>query len=150
MKALLQAGHSGRVPAPPEKRFLISTTVWAHEKTEHALLEAIRVGRFYARHNRKGQALNVEQWTIDDTVSGDTLSADRDEVELLFSLSSTTLGEQVNVRVVRDGEVIHEQGGVTPLHLRIESTPKEGTSHYRVLVNGNILRLATNPIFVRR
>jgi len=24
MKALLQAGHSGRVPAPPEKRFLIT------------------------------------------------------------------------------------------------------------------------------
>jgi hypothetical protein len=27
MKALLQAGHSGRVPAPPEKRFLISKVV---------------------------------------------------------------------------------------------------------------------------
>jgi hypothetical protein len=24
LKTLLQAGHSGRVPAPPEKRFLIS------------------------------------------------------------------------------------------------------------------------------
>jgi hypothetical protein len=39
MKALLQAGLAGRVPVPPEKRFLISSDFLISPENEMALFE---------------------------------------------------------------------------------------------------------------
>jgi len=121
----------------------VETMVWAGQKTETALLQSIGKGDFYARYNGEGQSLTLDEWRVERKESN--------SVDVVLSVSSRVPGEQIQVQLIRNGEVVLEKSGATPLAMTFPLTvgPGPGMSYYRAVVHGRYpLKLVTNPIFI--
>lgn len=118
----------------------VETVIWAEEKSQNALLAAVRKGRFYARQNSDGRKLIIESWRVKKT----------DPLEITLRVSSTISGEQVEVQLVKDGYIMHESKETTPFELKLEDKPPESDrSYYRAIIKGSRpLRAVSNPIFI--
>ena len=131
----------------------VETVIWASEKTAPALLQALHRGAFYARRNHRGQRIEVDNWTVNNAASGETLHLTSSNLDIRLDLDSATPGEKVTVDVVRNGHVVHRAELTTPARLRWTDTPAPelGAAYYRAIIRGqHPLKAVTNPIFVRR
>lgn len=119
----------------------VETMVWATEKSEKALLASLREGLFYARRNRNGQSLILESWRVGEG-AGNLISV---------HVSSRVPGEDIVVRLIRNGIPIKRMSGRTPLKAAFEDGPSASgqKTYYRAIVSGSgSLKLITNPIFL--
>lgn len=118
----------------------VEIMVWAREKSAKALLESIREGRFYTRANTDGQSLVLEEWSVSKAFPA----------EVVLRVSSRIMGEKVRIQLIRNGEIIKEISGMTPVKAEItdDTCPPSGMVYYRAVVLGRSgLKLVTNPIF---
>ena len=127
----------------------VETVVWAAGKTEPAILDALRGGRFYSRRNFGGQSLILKKWQVDNATSGDTLESAAGQPEISFEVDSANPGETVELILVSNGNVLRHVKGKTPCSLTYTDPDSSSTRrYYRVLVKGKYpLKLVTNPIF---
>jgi len=119
----------------------VETMVWARERSAKALLESIREGRFYARANTDGQSLVLEEWSVSKTFPA----------EVVLRVSSRIPGEEVQIQLIRNGEIIKEISGMAPVKAEIadDTCPRSEMVYYRAVVLGrSALKLVTNPIFI--
>lgn len=119
----------------------VETIVWAPEKSAEALLEALRKGRFYARENSDGRSLVLEEWKVKQAFPA----------EIILRVSSRIPGEEIRIQLIRNGQLIKEISGKTPVEFKFadDTRPRSGTVYYRVVVFGHDpLKLVTNPVFI--
>ena len=127
----------------------VETVVWAAGKTEPAILDALRNGRFYSRRNHNDQSLILKNWQVSSAFSGDTLKESAGEPVVAFEVDSARPGETVEIILVSNGTVLRQVKGKTPCSLTFTDPDSSGAHrYYRVLVKGKYpLKLVTNPIF---
>jgi len=119
----------------------VETIVWAAEKSAEALLESLRKGHFYARENSDGQSLVLEEWKVKQAFPA----------EIVFRVSSRIPSEEIRIQLVRNGELIKEISGKTPVEFEFadDTLSRSATAYYRVVVLGRgPLKLVTNPVFI--
>lgn len=131
----------------------VENMVWAPEKTAQALLDSVSAGRFYARINRGSQSLVLDRWDVNGIGSGRTIELATNTFDIALGVSSKAPGEVLDIVLIRNGEIVKRTKMKAPFDLRFEDSLPSGLSnaYYRALVCGTYpLRLASNPIFVRR
>ncbi|MFH0880749.1 MAG: hypothetical protein V2A34_13620, partial [Lentisphaerota bacterium] len=83
----------------------VETIIWAPEKTEKALLDALSRGRFYARRNSGDQSLEVTTWSVAGGRSGDIVTnQSSSSVDLLLEVTSTNTNEPIEIKIIRNGQ----------------------------------------------
>ncbi|MFA7160425.1 MAG: hypothetical protein WC299_14090, partial [Kiritimatiellia bacterium] len=131
----------------------VENMLWAPEKTAAALLDSVRKGLFYARINHKEQSLALDRWQVNGFESGRTGHVQGGSVKVSLAVSSKIPGEKLEALVIRNGEVVKKAQGTSPLEIAFEDNLPPGVTNffYRAVVRGKYpLRLATNPVFIRR
>lgn len=131
----------------------ILTVVLARERSASAVLEALRLGRVYAVRGGD-ERLALERFRVDTdlgmAVSGETVPAAGPVRVHARVVRADGQEEELEVRLVRSGEVIARFRGTTPFDLGHvdEPLPAGAKTYYRLLVKSRASRLVTNPIFV--
>ncbi|MBI2440293.1 MAG: hypothetical protein HYV35_02865 [Lentisphaerae bacterium] len=112
-----------RAEGPGERLANVETVVWAPEKKPAALLESIRRGFFYARHNWAGQALQLDLWQVAGCASGQTGQLTNGAVNISLRVSAKIPGEKAEVLIIRNGIVIKKVTLTLPFELEINDAP---------------------------
>jgi hypothetical protein len=139
----------------------VLTIFWVRERSQVAILEALRKGRAYAVERYKKEF----RLTLDGFHAatgngsrpvgpGETLSTTGQKpISLHVSVSATDKrAYPVTVRLIKSGELMAQTTGVTPLRYDfLDSAGTNGTGEtYRLEVSGRqVGELLTNPIYVR-
>ena len=130
------------------------TIVLARERSRRGVLEALRSGRMYATMGEGKLAL--EQFAVvaqgEQGLAGQHIeSSGLVRVQARVAAAEGTV-LQLRLRLVRSGEVIAEQTGMTPLSFAyVDKDIGPGQRvYYRLLINSQSDRLVSNPIFVRK
>jgi len=128
------------------------------ERTVAGVAEAMRAGRLYALAQTGrpfGLRLDTFQVETQDgaraATAGESFARGKEPPAVRVAVSATDGGaHQVQVSIVRSGQVIARAAGTTPFHQRIvDATLPAGTvAFYRVDVRGEG-EILSNPIFVR-
>ena len=131
------------------------TILLVKNKSTDDVLEALSSGRFYAIRKGNGSRLSIDHFKVKDKDT-DSLAIMGGEIDikkfpvLTFKLSATD-GDHynINVVVVRGGEVIKSFHGETPLSFCfVDKDQWTGKTFYRLEVRGSSVgRLFSNPIF---
>ncbi len=135
----------------------VLSVVLAPDRSQEALLDALREGRGYALlAARPGGHLRLDRFEVTaggrPGGMGSTVTA---EGPLRVDAGVSFTGPEppaVRVRLVRSGEVVLDRAGVPPLNLVFtESGPvgNEEAAFFRILVDAGVHRLVSNPVFVR-
>ncbi|HAS81673.1 MAG TPA: hypothetical protein DCS43_03085 [Verrucomicrobia bacterium] len=118
----------------------VETLIRAPEKTQAALLAAMRNGDFYARRNVDGQKLRIDRWEV---IPGDL------ENTVLIDIDSEIPGATAELVLICNGAVIKRVSLTTPASFQIPDASDGNPAYYRALIEGaQPLRAVTNPIFV--
>ncbi len=130
------------------------TVFLATSATPAGVLQALRAGRAYAHLRAPEFALVLEAFTVNGAGLGETASADAGAAPRIVLALAASDGRPhaVEARLIRNGVVMAERKGPTPLALTLEDgdAPKAGSWYYRLDVRGEKgARLLTNPVFVR-
>ncbi|HEY7678765.1 MAG TPA: hypothetical protein VIG69_16955 [Candidatus Methylomirabilis sp.] len=131
----------------------VQTVFLAAAPTPAAILEALRAGRAYAHIRVPELALVLEGFAVNGAGLGETARAVGGSPPRIALAVAASDGKAhpVEVRLIRNGAVLAERKGATPLTLDLEDreAPLAGPWYYRVDVKGERgARLLTNPIFV--
>ncbi len=137
----------------------VLTVVWARDRTEAGLLDALRQGRSYAvEQHRKEFRLVLDEFQLRcpscerSAGPGETLNAP--DARLVVSRVAVSATDQkrhpVTVTLVRSGEVVSRVKGETPFLAEIAdpTAPSGRPLSYRVAVTGGG-EILSNPVFVR-
>ncbi|MBI2880196.1 MAG: hypothetical protein HYY21_01325 [Candidatus Tectomicrobia bacterium] len=136
----------------------VQTVFYLKERTQAALLEALRRGRMYVLREGPGFRLELDRFTLKPQgLSASALPGEQLDspgpVEVSLRVSSSDGGRRVvSVHLIRDGRVVKTWRGETPLEQSFLDSfiPSGKTSFYRLEVSGpSGARLLTNPAFVR-
>jgi hypothetical protein len=125
------------------------------ERTERAVLDALKRGRLYAVEQEGGAELVLAEFSIragaSAGVSGDLLRVpEAAQVEVTVAVESTgPTTREVRVTLVRNGAVVRAWTGPPPFRVVHRDVFDGSPTFYRLDVRGPG-RLLTNPIFVRR
>jgi len=131
----------------------VQTVFLAAAPTPAAVLEALRAGRAYAHIRVPEFALVLEGFAVNGTGLAGTVRAEGGAPAhiALAVAASDGKAHPAEARLIRNGAVLAERKGPTPLALDLEDreTPRAGPWYYRLDVRGERgTRLLTNPIFV--
>ena len=131
----------------------VQTVFLAAAPTPAAILEALRAGRAYAHIRVPEFALVLEGFAVNGAGLGETARAEGGTPPRIAVAVAASDGKAhpAEVRLIRNGAVLAERKGATPLALDLEDreAPRVGPWYYRLDVRGERgARLLTNPIFV--
>lgn len=133
----------------------VQTVLLVEERSERAVLDALKGGRMYALQHGSDAGLALAEFSVRDgataAVSGQTLRV-REATPIEVSVGvETTAGSVRDVRVtlVRNGAVVGAWSGATPFRTVHRETFDGAPAFFRLDVRG-LGRLLSNPIFVRR
>jgi hypothetical protein len=133
----------------------IRSVFLVEERTERALLDALKRGRLYAVEQDVGAELVLDDFSLragaSRGVSGDSLRvAESAPIEISVDIAAAgTATRDVRVTLVRNGTVVRAWTGPLPLRAVHREVFDGSPTFYRLDVRGPG-RLLTNPIFVRR
>jgi hypothetical protein len=134
------------------------TIVLARERSQQAILDAMKAGRMYAVRQIDENRLSLDDFKLLDRNTGRiaTLGEElalEDYPELRGSIRSLKGGEKsAIVTIIRNGTIIKEETVPLPYQFswQDKEVEKRGRSYYRVNVSvGDTEYLSSNPIFVR-
>lgn len=136
------------------------TILWMKSNSREGVLEALRVGRFYADFQAdRAKELRLEHWSVSDekasAISGETLHSAGGHLLARCRLTRPQNGgASAQVRLIRDGQVIAKKdlpptGGDFEF---VDSLSGLGATktYYRLMVEQGITQIRSNPIFVER
>ncbi len=134
------------------------TILLADEKSESAVLEAMRSGSLYATYQEPPEKVRLAKFSLH---SGDFQAGMGESLRLA---SGTSLQVKVSldwldrptsddtafqIDLIRDGQVVQSLNSRLPIAWRIEETPPDGKHYYRLQASsGRSYQLLSNPIFV--
>jgi hypothetical protein len=152
--ALGESGFHG--VTTPKRIGPVQTVFLARERTEAAVLEALREGRMYAIHRTRDLGLDLAEFTVTagGVVAGiaDTVRAPAGtplEVRIGIDASDSDRHD-VRVMLVRNGRLVAIERGATPYRTVYRETSDGTPLVLRVEARGAPpLRVLSNPIFVR-
>lgn len=133
----------------------IRSVFLVEERTERALLDALKRGRLYAVEQDVRAELVLDDFSLragaSRGVSGDSLRvAESAPIEISVDIAAAgTATRDVRVSLVRNGTVVRAWTGPLPLRAVHREVFDGSPTFYRLDVRGPG-RLLTNPIFVRR
>ncbi len=134
------------------------TIVLARERSQEAILDAMKSGRMYAVRQVDDNRLSLDDFKLLDRNTGRVATlgqelALEDYPELRGSIRSLNGGEKsAIVTIIRNGTIIKEETVPLPYQFswQDKEVEKRGRSYYRINVSvGETERLSSNPIFVR-
>jgi hypothetical protein len=134
------------------------TLFLVRNKRQADILEALACGRLYAVRTVAGKRLQLDQFRISGDASevgavmGETLSVRSQPVVSGRLTVSGGEHRDLQVRIIRGGEVLWSFEGQTPLEFNmVDHNSWSGKTFYRLLAEGkNCGSLLSNPIFVSR
>ena len=133
----------------------IRSVFLVEERTERAVLEALKRGRLYAVEREAGAELVLDDFSVragtSAAMSGDLLRVrDSAPIEISIDIGVTgTATRDVRATLVRNGTVVRAWTGLPPLRAVYHEVFDGSPTFYRLDVRGPG-RLLSNPIFVRR
>ncbi len=152
----------------------IQTVFLVREKSEAAILEALKAGRMYALRRGPGYALSLDDFALvraksgrpeakreqapgreipEAAVSGETLAVPAGgEIEVRGSIQASDGGEHpIRVTLVRNGEIARVWAAKTPFRIAHRDGFAGRPAYYRLDVRGPSRdhHLLSNPIFVK-
>jgi len=135
----------------------IRTVFLVEERTERAVLDALKRGRFYALEQDAGAELVLSEFTVRaggaTGISGDLLrAAESSPVEITIAVEATAgtaAAREARVALVRNGAVVRAWVGLPPFRAVHRDVFDGAPTFYRLDVRGPG-HLLSNPIFVRR
>ncbi|MBI2204640.1 MAG: hypothetical protein HYU41_12395 [Candidatus Rokubacteria bacterium] len=151
-------GESGYHGSAAGKRLgPVQTIFFARERSEAAILEAMRQGRMYALHRGGAAGLTVAEFAVTDgqasAAIGETLTtAAATPVQVRIAVDATGGPDYaVRVALVRNGSVVAGFTGPTPVRHVHREVYDGAPAFYRLEVSGpgQGTRLLTNPIFIK-
>ena len=135
------------------------TPLWVQNKSEVAILNALKKGRMYATRNFAGDFIQVEKFSIGD--KGRSAFAISGE-KLVFQIAPTmnisfTISQNgaYRLELIRNGDIIQNfersESGEWRIQFSDNEVPLKRKSYYRFLLyRNNWPVLASNPIFVEK
>ncbi|MBI4456212.1 MAG: hypothetical protein HY644_09970 [Acidobacteria bacterium] len=132
------------------------TVLWARNKDEISVLDALRRGRGYAVFQRGERELTLRNFALQSAgkiaLAGETLQTET-SVQLTavvdWNIPSQTGDSTVaNVAVIRDGELVKRNDLQLPIRLDSTETLAPGKHYYRMQVRYRNYELLSNPVFV--
>jgi hypothetical protein len=124
-----------------------------------SVLDALRRGRVYVSRGTEKNTLFLEQFTVNDSVTGKTANV-CEEIEVTGPpvihikgrFASLEVSQpQAQVKLVRNGKVIKIFESNTPLDITYEDGEAPGgRSFYRIEIRSGSQLVIANPIFVKR
>ncbi|MGH7277509.1 MAG: hypothetical protein ACREJG_02380 [Candidatus Rokuibacteriota bacterium] len=150
-------GEAGFHDFTAGKRFgNVQTVFLARQRSEAAVLEAMRHGRLYALHRAPRLALELREFAVAAgeavAVSGESLVVARGAVvETRVAVDASDGGRHdIRVALVRNGILVEAWAGATPLRAVHREVFDGHPAYVRVEVRAATPhRLLTNPIFIR-
>ncbi len=151
-------GESGYHRSAAGKRLgPVQTIVFAHDRSEAAVLQAMREGRMYAVHRGSAAALSLEEFAVTDgqatAAIGETLKIPAGtRVQIRVGVDATGGADHpVRVALVRNGSVVAGFTGSTPIRYVHREDYDGAPAFYRLEVTGPAhgTRLLTNPVFMK-
>ena len=135
----------------------IRTVFLVEDRTERAVLDALRRGRFYAVEQEADGELTLAEFALraggDVAISGDfARAAEATPIEIAIAVEAAagTAGpREMRVTLVRNGAVVRVWVGPPPFRTVYRDVFDGAPSFYRLDVRGPG-HLLSNPIFVRR
>jgi len=133
----------------------VRTVFLVEERTERAVLDALKRGRFYAVEQEAGAELVLAEFSVraggTAGVSGDLVrTSEATPVDITVAVEATGgAPRDVRVTLVRNGAVVRAWTGTPPFRTVHRDTFDGSPTFYRLDVRGPG-RLLSNPIFVRR
>jgi hypothetical protein len=133
----------------------VRSVLLVEERTERAVLDALKRGRLYAVEQEGGAELVLADFSLragaSTGVSGDLLRApEATQIEIKVAVESTGAPTRdVRVTLVRNGAVVRAWTGPPPFRTVHRDVFDGSPTFYRLDVRGPG-RLLSNPIFVRR
>jgi len=133
----------------------VRTVFLVEERTERAVLDALKRGRFYAVEREGGAELALTEFSVRTGgaagVSGDLVRApEAAPLDVAVAVEATgAAARDVRVALVRNGAVVRTWAGPPPFRAVYRDTFDGSPTFYRLDVRGPG-RLLSNPIFVRR
>ena len=133
----------------------VRTVFLVEERSERAVLDAMKRGRFYAVQREAGAELVLAEFSVraggSSGISGDLVrAAEATPIEIAVAVeASGAAARDVRVTLVRNGAVVRAWTGPPPLRTVHRDTFDGSPTFYRLDVRGPG-RLLSNPIFVRR
>ena len=133
----------------------VQTVFLVEERSERAVIDALRRGRMYALQRERDAGLALTEFEVRSgaaaAVSGETLHA-AEAAPIEVSVAVEAAGgatRDVRVTLVRNGVTVDAWTGPTPMRAVHRERFDGGPAFYRLDVRG-AGRLLSNPIFVRR
>jgi hypothetical protein len=133
----------------------IQTVFLVRERTDAAVLEALRAGRMYALQRGRDTTLALTEFTAaaggTTAISGETLRAAAG-APLEVSVAITGLDARpadVRVTLVRNGSIVAAWSGATPFRAAHRETWDGRPALFRLEARAAGARLLSNPVFVR-
>ncbi len=132
----------------------VRTVFLVEERTERAVLDALKRGRFYAVEQEGGAELALTEFSVRAAgaagVSGDLVRTSAAALDITVALeASGAPAREARVTLVRNGAVVRVWTGAPPFRTVYRDAYDGSPTFYRLEVRGPG-RLLTNPIFVRR
>jgi hypothetical protein len=133
----------------------VRTVFLVEERTERAVLDALKRGRFYAVEQEGGAELTLAEFSVRaggaGGVSGDLVrAAEAAPVDITVAVEATGgAAREVRVTLVKNGAVVRAWTAAPPFRTVHRETFDGSPTFYRLDVRGPG-RLLSNPIFVRR
>jgi hypothetical protein len=133
----------------------VRTVLLVEDRTERAVIDALKRGRLYAVEQEAGAELALAEFSVRAGgavgVSGDVVRTSESTVDVTVAVEARApaAARDVRVTLVRNGAVVRAWTGPPPFRGVHRDTFDGSPTFYRLDVRGPG-RLLSNPIFVRR
>ena len=129
----------------------VQTVFLVEKETREAVLEALAWGRMYATQGGEDRLILYEF----DVESGGYLGLAGEELrggsECIVHAhigKADKTREQIKISLIRSGNVVSEEVGLTPMDFDYTTTIGEGKEYFRLVAKTRTAKMVSNPIFV--
>jgi hypothetical protein len=126
------------------------TVLFAKEKSEAAVLEALKLGRGYSSFQDKpDRPITLQDFALRSNgnvaISGETLQA-AGEIKFTARVDGPT-DAKAQISVVRDGTLLEQVEAALPAVINRSDALGTGRHYYRLMVKSGATQIVSNPIF---
>ena len=126
------------------------TVLFAKEKSESAVMEALKAGRGYSSfQERPDRPINLEDFALRSNgsvaISGESVQA-APNVEFTARVDGPSEAK-AQISVIRDGTLLERVDAALPAVIKRSDTLNAGRHYYRLMVNAGATQILSNPIF---
>jgi hypothetical protein len=144
---------------PTRRVDMVTTVVYAEERTEESVLAALAQGHSYAQFNTShGVGITIASYTVEDSATqrsasmGDTLTV-QGPVQIMLTGVRAPIDHPIRITIIRNGEPVYTTETLAPDFQVVwadTDAPQMQSWYYRVVLQQGTVYAITNPTFVAR